>query len=112
MSIGSFTEWLKDEMDARGWNQSELARRAGIHRSMVSLVLSGKRQASADFCFAISNGLRLPPEHVFRRAGLLPPESKDDFEGYQEWFNILRNLPEEDRKELMALARLKYDRWL
>jgi hypothetical protein len=39
----SFIEWISAEIAARGWSNNEFARRAGISKSLVSLVLNGQR---------------------------------------------------------------------
>lgn len=85
-----FPEWLNDELRKRSWNQSDLARRAGISRTAVSNVLSRKRQAGWEVCNAIARAFRLPAPEILRVAGLLPPlpietpftkEFKDLFSG-------------------------------
>ncbi|MBA3533695.1 MAG: helix-turn-helix transcriptional regulator [Ardenticatenales bacterium] len=69
-----FAEWLQGELDRRGWDQAELARRSGITTAQVSRVISGGRNAGADFCIAIANALNLSREEVFRARGWLLSE--------------------------------------
>jgi len=71
----SFADWVRQEIDKRGWQQKALARLAGISEAQVSRVLSGEREAGADFCLGLAFALSLPPVEVFRRAGLLPPRT-------------------------------------
>lgn len=68
-----FAEWLQIEMDRRGWDQAELARRARITPAQVSRVMGGTRGAGKDFLLKISGALSVPLEDVLRRAGFLPP---------------------------------------
>lgn len=72
-----FAEWLQRELDKRGWDQSELARRSEMSTAQVSRVVSGGRDAGPEFCIAISRALRIPREDVFRARGwlLTEPES-------------------------------------
>ena len=59
-----FRAWLSEELDQRGWSQSELARRAGVSQFAVSSVISGNRNPGADYraehCRADGSGGRLP----------------------------------------------------
>jgi transcriptional regulator with XRE-family HTH domain len=38
-----YRELIQSEMDARGWRPSELARRAGLHRQLISKILNDQR---------------------------------------------------------------------
>lgn len=69
----SFSEWLSEEIENSGLNQSELARLAGISRGAVSHLINGTRQPGPDICVSIAKALKLPPENVLRAAGILPP---------------------------------------
>lgn len=67
-----FSEWLTEQIVARGWTQSELARRAGVTPPTVSRVVSGENRPGHDFVQGVARALGLPPEEVAVRAGLLP----------------------------------------
>lgn len=71
--LEEFKSWLSKEMEARKWSQRELARQAGKDASQthISLVLSGDRIITWDFCAAIARALDYDPVEVFRIAGLL-----------------------------------------
>jgi transcriptional regulator with XRE-family HTH domain len=69
----AFSEWLQGEMNARGWSQSELARVAGVTRSAINGIVTGTRGPGKDLCMGIAHAFKIPPEDVFRVAGLLPP---------------------------------------
>lgn len=51
----------------------------------------------------------MPPELVFRKAGLLP-ERDDEPVSFEYWRFVLERLSDEDRDELLEIARLKLDR--
>jgi transcriptional regulator with XRE-family HTH domain len=68
----TFPDWLERELGVRGWNLSDLARRAEVSDATISRILSGTRNAGPEVCVAIAQALNYAPELVFRRAGLLP----------------------------------------
>lgn len=71
----SFSDWIQAELDIRGWDQAELARRSQISDSHISRLVSGGRKPGQESVKAIARALRLPPEDVMRQAGLLPPRN-------------------------------------
>ena len=74
----------------------------------VSLVLSGQRNPGTEFCLSIAKALHLPPEPIFRKAGLLPTITETEEENSQliEYFQYL---DEADRQRLLAIARTLYE---
>ncbi len=97
-----FVTWLSKEMEDRGWNNSELARRAGLVPSAVSQVIAGNRGTGPEFCRSVARAFHLPPELVFRKAGLLPPLPGPETDvTFGELLDVVRNLSVEDR--LMVL---------
>jgi transcriptional regulator with XRE-family HTH domain len=101
----AFIDWLESELAKRRWSYNRLARRAGLSHSMLSRVRAGAAP-SWTTCRAIAEALDLPPEHVFRQAGMLPPVSREQSE-YEEFCHLLDQLSAEDRQELFEIARLK-----
>lgn len=75
--MSAFSDWLYSQMQAKGWSQSDLARHAGVTRTAVSDVLSGRRKAGNELCSAIALALQIPPEEVFRAAGILKTKPND-----------------------------------
>jgi len=104
-----FSDWLQAEMDNRGLTQAELARLAGVTRSAINGVLTGNRGPGNDLCVAISRALKLPPELVFRKAGLLPPVPQIT-EYTEEILHLINKLPPEDQEEILELLRFKIER--
>lgn len=70
----SFSEWVQAELNSRGWDQAELARRSKISDAHISRIVSGGRKPGPDSLNAIARAFRLPPDEVYRHAGLLPPK--------------------------------------
>ena len=100
-----FITWLIDQMDRHGWNNSELARRAGIGPSGISMIINEQRAPGVDFCRAIARALGLPPETVFRQAGLLPPDANHDAPEQRELLYLFEQLPDEDRGLVLSMVR-------
>ena len=84
-----FQEWLQQELNERDWTYADLADRAHIGKSTISMIMSEVRNPGSETCRAIARALTLPPEIVFRKAGLLPP-TPDDEEDLLEAIHLLR----------------------
>jgi transcriptional regulator with XRE-family HTH domain len=94
-----FSEWLLNEIKKRNINQSELAKLAKVSRGAISHLINGTRQPGSDICEALASALKIPPETVFRAAGLLPPLPPHT--EHQEKLNYLYNQLPDDRKEML-----------
>jgi len=70
--MSTFTAWLNDEIQSRGWSISELARRSGFSQSLASEVINEKMAPSANFVLRIALALDEDPQHLLRLAGHLP----------------------------------------
>lgn len=104
-----FSDWLFTQINAKGWSQAELAARAGVTRTAISDVLSQRRNPGHELCNAIARALNLPPETVFRAAGLLPPVPPDT--GYDEQIlHLLHQLPPEEQKRYLELLQFEVER--
>jgi transcriptional regulator with XRE-family HTH domain len=100
-----FVFWLDKQLSDRNWSDHRLARKAGISHSVISKARKGI-PPKWDACAAIAVALDLPPEVVFRHAGLLPPLPPTQGE-IEEWRYLLAQLSAKDRYELLQIARLK-----
>ena len=100
----SFAEWLTAELDEREWNQSELARRAGVSSAAISDVLSGRRQIGPDLATAIADALKIPQEDVFLAAGILRPK-KDRNEIIEQIVHEIQDRTEAEQKEFLSYVR-------
>jgi transcriptional regulator with XRE-family HTH domain len=110
MSIGeSFVAWLQEEMQKRGWNQSDLAKAAGISRQAVSNILNMARTPGPDVCKSIASAFKIDPAIVFVKAGFLPPkkQSNNDFD---ELVFLIEQLSPSERQEIEELVRFKIER--
>lgn len=107
MSATEFIAWLQDQLQQRGWDQSELARRSHITTAHISRIMSGENQAGPEACVKIARALQLPAEVVFREAGWLP-HAKVTEEGVEELTYYFTNVSEDDRRRILAMARAVY----
>jgi transcriptional regulator with XRE-family HTH domain len=104
-----FSEWLVDELKQRGWTNADLANTAGISRGSVTNIISGMRSPGTDICERIARAFKIPPEVVYRRAGLLPPEPEPD-EKRQELMHLFGMMSAENRDDTIDYARMKLEK--
>lgn len=97
-------KWLLEELAERRWSMREFARRCEVTESTISRIISGKRNPSSELCRTMSHVLRLPPERIFREAGLLPPalEHSPDI---KEALYLFRELPEDEQLRILLIMR-------
>ena len=104
-----FIEWLMDQLNQREWTQADLVRRSGLTSAAVSRIVSGLRRPGTEACTAIANAIDLPPETVYRIAGLLPPESPLETE-LKEVNYRLSQLEPYERFEAIQFIRFIHER--
>lgn len=83
-----------------------LARKAGIDKGIISRTLNRERKPSPESLEAIARALKLPPEAVFRAAGLLPPKAETD-PLIEEGTHILQQLEGEDKEDAIRYLRMR-----
>jgi transcriptional regulator with XRE-family HTH domain len=107
-----FVDWLYSEIASKGWTNNELARRAGVTSSAMSLLLNKKNNPGLETCVGIAEALGYPPEYVLRKAGLIPPlPASPDDERIKEVREIMRNLPEDDQEEIRQYIWFKLQQY-
>lgn len=99
----TFVEWLTQELKERRWQQKDLAEAANVSDSTISLVLKGTRDPGKDLCNGIAKAFGIPPETVFRMAGILPalPGPEDD-KLAREVVEAFKQLPISRRREVLG----------
>jgi transcriptional regulator with XRE-family HTH domain len=101
-----FAGWLELRLEEQGISQAELARRAGVTRAAINSILTGARGPGVELCKGIARALKLPPEQVYRAAGLLPAAVKID-EDIEQILHEVEKLPKADKEEILAFIRMK-----
>jgi len=74
--MNKFGSWLTEELKKRDMNQSDLARASNITTAQISRIISGTRGVGEQALTSIAHALRLPPDLVFEKAGILPPKTE------------------------------------
>ena len=68
-----FRDWLRGKLTAKGWSQSDLARRSGLSQAAISRILSPvpgvRRRPGADACAMIARAFEIDSSQVFIAAG-------------------------------------------
>lgn len=105
-----FSEWLRGELNSRGWSQNELGRRAGLTSAAVSLVMTQMRQPGPEFCQGVARAFRIPETVVFEQAGLLSPARGEGELTRRELYELLKDLPVEEQRAILADARGRWER--
>ena len=100
-----FTEWLQNEMDKRGWSQSECARASDLNRAVINKLLNGKCNPQPVTLIAIARGFKIPVETAYRAAGLLPPSNHED-DTVREMIHLFKSIQSPHRKST-AIMLLK-----
>jgi len=109
--VNDFATWLNSELERRRWTGADLAERAGTTSATVSNVLNRKRGVGLDFCNGVALAFGVPPEVIYRRAGLLPAlPDEPDHEQFQLLTDYYNRLPSHIREELIEYAVFKYER--
>lgn len=105
MRSDEFSNWLREELDRRGWTQAKLAGLMGMSPAQVTRIMSGERGIGEQSLTAIAKAFRIPPEEVYRAAGLLPARAGHD-ELVDRAEHMLRSFKTEQYRQI-ALATLE-----
>ncbi len=98
----AFIEWLNKELDVRGISDRALARLGGISQSSISLIRAGQIPG-LKVLRGIARGLDTPLSIVLQEAGIEEPVETPP--SLRDLLHIATQLPDEDRKRLLAVAR-------
>lgn len=106
MANQTFSEWILAQLEEREWSRAELARRAGLSRTAISDVITGKANPGYTLCVSVGNALEIPAESVFRKAGLLPKKPDTD-EEMDLILHEVAKLTKDDQEEVLAFIQMK-----
>jgi transcriptional regulator with XRE-family HTH domain len=105
----SFSEWLQQEIDLRGWSWNKLSVEAGLSSGTIYNIRDGVRGVGEDSLKSIAKALKLPPDQIFRRAGVLPPTKIDDDPLTEEAEYLISELSHELREQAINYIRYLYE---
>lgn len=102
MSImeSTFSNWILQELDKRGWSQSDLARASGLTRGGVSNIVNEKSSIGIDSATGIAKAFGVPVTEVLSAAGVIPkmPEATAEEE---QLLYLFRQLSDYDREAVL-----------
>jgi len=99
-----FVDWLIAEIEERDWSNSELARRAGISQSTVSMIIGGQNKPGLDFCVGVARAFKVPAEYVLALAKLIPSIPEETL-GVREMTYLYDRLDETGQKNILDMMR-------
>jgi transcriptional regulator with XRE-family HTH domain len=106
-----FIDWLHEELRKKGWKPADLAKASGLAPSTISRILNGQVEPSDAGYSKIAKALGEPREKVFRLIGLLPPlPPMGDGPILDEIVNVVKQLTEDEKEEILAYAELRLKR--
>jgi transcriptional regulator with XRE-family HTH domain len=113
--MNTFGLWLSQEIERRGWNRSEVARRGGISPSMLDKIINEFAKPGPKTCLALAKAFEMDETEVFRMAGIFPShprrvvrERKIVYvtgEDLVELRSLWDGLTPEDRERILDLMR-------
>ena len=75
----NFPDWIVQEMNAREWSQSDLARQSGLTRQAISHLIAGRTKTpDKQTIEKLSRAFDVTVEDVYRYVGILPASQNDD----------------------------------
>ena len=64
----NYLKAIKTQMDKKGWSQQDLADKAGLHKSAVSLLMNSKASVNLVQLEKIARALNVPMSRIIREA--------------------------------------------
>ena len=115
LSMGNnFGDWLLEELNRRDWSLAELARRGKIDGGNLSRVVNKYRNPGPEMCRGLAKALGYSEEYVFRKAGLLSPETpvtKEEIEklSLRELIKAFEGLTPDEREDVVDYAFWRWE---
>jgi transcriptional regulator with XRE-family HTH domain len=103
-----FWQWLDEQLRVQGLNDSKLARRAGIGRTVISRARHGFQGLGFTVCLAIAHALEASPTQVLTLGGLLEKEPMlESLPAAQELLWLWMKLAPSEQAEEVAVLRAR-----
>lgn len=104
-----FANWLSLLLFERNMTQAELARQIGATRQTISNVINVQKGPGNSLLTAISRAFDIPPEEVFRAAGILPDADSVEDKMLETINFKLSSLPDNEREEILRFIDFKLE---
>lgn len=98
--IMNMSEWLRSKLSETGITQAELSRRSGVSQGHITKVLNGDRGLGEQALKGIAEAFNVPPEEVFRAAGILPKVPQTTAQEEQLLF-MFRQMNDKQRQDIL-----------
>jgi len=102
-----FNVWLLSQLQERNWSQADLARASNLTTAAISRYMTDRIPDKVALR-KLSRALKLPPETLFEKAGLLPKKPPKD-ELTEKIVYALAQLPEQEREEIYQYIQLRQE---
>lgn len=106
----AFSDWLKAQLEERGWNYSRLAREVGVRESNARSWVLGGNLPDWHNCRDLAVVLGVPREEVRRRRGYVDPDEAEPTpvgEKQAQLAALIQSAEEEELDMLLHIARLQ-----
>ena len=102
-----FNDWLLSLMKENDWSQADLARKTNLTRATISNYIAGRIPDEVALR-KIARALKLPPDLVFEKAGLLPPQTELSLTK-RKLLHLAKELPDSDIEMVIALLEKRQE---
>jgi transcriptional regulator with XRE-family HTH domain len=99
----SFSRWIINELDARDWTQTKLAKEIKTSTSHVSMVLNGQRAVTANFCVSVAKALGVPVVPILELAAIIPRQPQPTDPEAKQLLDVWYRLSEDERRVLLGV---------
>lgn len=103
-----FLEWLDAELEERGWDDAELARRGNFYATSLTHLRKGRRKPGIKLVNSIANGLGISPGVAAAKAGLVPDytvmANEKDEQDVQRIRRLFNQMDNETRDTFLAIG--------
>lgn len=100
LSMENIADYIKAELERKGWSQARLAKASKLDSAVISNIVNEKRGMGWESARAIADALNIPPETMFRKAGLLPPVPTKT-EQSEQLLYLFNQLPQNEKDRLI-----------
>jgi transcriptional regulator with XRE-family HTH domain len=100
-----FPNWLQDQMDARDWRPTDLAKKAHVSDATVSRVLKGQRDADIDTLMGFAEAFNMSPISIIKTAFVFPDSENENKEvKWEDWKHLISQMNPQDEANMKRMA--------